>query len=35
MSVQWMLAWRYLMGRRQRMVLTTLAIVCGASIIFG
>jgi putative ABC transport system permease protein len=35
MNVQWLLAWRYLLGRRQRMVLTTLAVVCGVSIIFG
>lgn len=35
MTFQWILAWRYLMGRKQRTILTTLAIVFGVLVIFG
>ncbi|GAP07567.1 MAG TPA: hypothetical protein DEQ80_02470 [Anaerolinea thermolimosa] len=35
MTFQWLLAWRYLMGRKQRTILTTLAIVFGVLVIFG
>lgn len=35
MKGQFLLAWRYLSGRRQRMVLTTLAVVCGVAVLFG
>lgn len=35
MNIQWTLALRYLLRRRQRMVLTTLAVVFGVMVIFG
>lgn len=35
MKIQWLLASRYLKGRMQRSVLTTLAIVLGVAILFG
>ena len=35
MRGQFLLAYRYLTGRRQRMVLTTLAIVFGVAVLFG
>ncbi len=35
MRVQWMLAFRYLRGRLQRSILTTLAVVIGVAILFG
>ena len=35
MRIQWMLATRYLRGRLQRSILTTLAIVFGVTILFG
>ena len=35
MRIQWLLASRYLKGRMQRSVLTTLAIVLGVAILFG
>jgi putative ABC transport system permease protein len=34
-SVSWKLAWRYLLGRPGRTVLTTLAITLGVALIFG
>lgn len=35
MRIQFLLAWRYLWGRKQRMVLTTLAVVFGVTLLFG
>ena len=35
MRIQFLLAWRYLWGRKQRMILTTLAIVFGVTLLFG
>lgn len=35
MKIQFLLAWRYLWGRKQRMVLTTLAVVFGVTLLFG
>ncbi len=35
MSIQFRLAWRYLWGRKQRMILTTLAVVFGVTLLFG
>jgi len=35
MRIQILLAWRYLWGRKQRMVLTTLAVVFGVTLLFG
>lgn len=35
MRIQFLLAWRYLWGRKQRMVLTTLSIVFGVTLLFG
>ncbi|EKD89275.1 MAG: hypothetical protein ACD_34C00131G0001, partial [uncultured bacterium] len=35
MRIQFLLAWRYLWGRKQRMVLTTLAVVFGVALLFG
>ena len=35
MRIQLLLAWRYLWGRKQRMVLTTLAVVFGVTLLFG
>jgi putative ABC transport system permease protein len=35
MKIQILLAWRYLWGRKQRMVLTTLAVVFGVTLLFG
>jgi putative ABC transport system permease protein len=35
MRIQWLLASRYLKGRMQRSILTTLAIVLGVAILFG
>jgi putative ABC transport system permease protein len=35
MSIRFLLAWRYLWGRKQRMVLTTLAVVFGVTLFFG
>lgn len=35
MRIQWLLASRYLKGRMQRSVLTTLAIILGVAILFG
>ncbi len=35
MTGQFLLAWRYLTGRKQRMILTTLAVVFGVAVLFG
>ena len=35
MRIQFLLAFRYLWGRKQRMILTTLAVVFGVAILFG
>jgi len=35
MKIQFLLAWRYLWGRKQRMILTTLAVVFGVTLLFG
>lgn len=35
MRIQILLAWRYLLGRKQRMALTTLAVVFGVTLLFG
>jgi putative ABC transport system permease protein len=35
MNIQWILAWRYLSGRKLRTVLTTLAVVFGVLVLFG
>lgn len=35
MRIQILLAWRYLWGRKQRMVLTTLSVVFGVTLLFG
>ncbi len=35
MKGQFLLAWRYLTGRKQRMLLTTLAVIFGVAVLFG
>lgn len=35
MRITFLLAWRYLWGRKQRMILTTLAVVFGVTLLFG
>ena len=35
MKISFLLAWRYLWGRKQRMILTTLAVVFGVALLFG